>query len=645
MKKIGTLFLGIALSSNFISAQDTLYVYKSGAVIAKHAIADVDSMTFYQERIQIPIKPDFSKSLETVYAYIPDEFNQRFVSEPTAGPWTAGCDEAEYVWGFVGSQTINNNSLQASSSITRKFWTGWYDGIRSATNIINQCQANDDITLEQANQWKSEARALRAIYYYYLFRAYGPIPILGDATTIVENQFQRNTVDECVDYIVSELGKAQNEGLLEHISTPINYGRIDQTVAQAFKVEALMLKASPLFNGSNDYYRNLTNSNGTFLFPQNLTDTQKIARWKEASVAAGEFLTKYEGKYYNLEKVFTADGKLDPYLSYRKALRGANSELANYKEIIFFRQKDVSTSTMQYERTPYHKGGPNQGYRASGGLAATQEMVDSYFMANGKLPILGYDADGKTPIINVQSGYVEEGMNTVSAYIDPVSGVEFAPINTYNMYCNREPRFYANITFNGQKWLNTQSGAFYTSFEYRGNSGRLVGINDHSKTGYVIRKCAPEGSWSVNDRVCILMRLPQLYLNYIEALNEFQPGHADILKYLNLIRERAGIPQYGAGVNALAIPASQNEMREAIRAERCVELMFENTRYFDVRRWNIAKQTQNKPINGMNILGDGAAFYKRTKVEDRVFEDRQTFFPIPQSEIDVYTKLVQNPGY
>jgi len=136
-----------------------------------------------------------------------------------------------------------------------------------------------------------------------------------------------------------------------------------------------------------------------------------------------------------------------------------------------------------------------------------------------------------------------------------------------------------------------------------------------------------------------------VYLNYAEALNEYSPGNPDILKYINLIRERAGIPQYGAGANPLPVPADQNAMRAAIRAERTVELMFENTRYFDVRRWNIAQETQNKPIYGMNINADGSAFYARTKIEDRVFDNRLYFFPIPQKEISIDAQLIQNPGF
>lgn len=590
-------------------------------------------------------KSGTEKYLASVYTYIPDEANQRL----TSGPWTAGCDEAEYVWGFVCSQLVNNNTLTATEEVASRFWKQWYNGIHTATVFMQNVHTSSDVTEAMVKQWTAEARALRAIYYFYLLRAYGPVPIIGEKiislnASVEEIQLPRNTVDECVDYIVSELTKAMQEGLLEHVSLASDgIGRIDQTIAQAFKIEALMLKASPLFNGSVPYYSSLKNTDGTYLFPQNLTEDQKIARWKEAADTAAVFLKNYEGKYYDLERVYTTSGKLDPYLSYRKALRGAYTNLSNYKELIFYRIFN-STSVMQYDRTPYHSGAPNSDYKASGGLGATQEMVDSYFMANGKLPISGYEEDGMTPIINPESGYEETGFIS-SPYLDPVTGVQFAPKRTYKMYANREPRFYANITFNGQKWLNEKDGIFYTDMTYNGNSGKAKGLNDYSKTGYVVRKCAPEGAWQTEDRVCILMRLPQVYLNYIEALNESQPGNSDILKYLNLIRERAGIPQYGTGSGQLPVPADQDAIRQAIRAERTVELMFENVRYFDVRRWGIAKETQNKAIYGMNIEGDGTAFYKRTKVEDRVFENRQYFFPIPQGEIDVDKELVQNPGY
>ena len=70
-----------------------------------------------------------------------------------------------------------------------------------------------------------------------------------------ELQLPRNTVDECFDFIVSELKGAQNDGLLDDASTDkvSGYGRIDKAIAQAFIIEALTYRASWLFNGECNY--------------------------------------------------------------------------------------------------------------------------------------------------------------------------------------------------------------------------------------------------------------------------------------------------------------------------------------------------------------------------------------------------------
>lgn len=62
-------------------------------------------------------------------------------------------------------------------------------------------------------------------------------------------------------------------------------------------------------------------------------------------------------------------------------------------------------------------------------------------------------------------------------------------------------------------------------------------------------------------------RLGEAYLNYAEALNESDPDNPDILTYLNLIRERAGIPQYGNGQGMIPAPGTQEEMRDIIRRD------------------------------------------------------------------------------
>jgi len=133
------------------------------------------------------------------------------------------------------------------------------------------------------------------------------------------------------------------------------------------------------------------------------------------------------------------------------------------------------------------------------------------------------------------------------------------------------------------------------------------------------------------------MRLGEVLLTYAEASFELGRDPSEALGAINKLRDRAGMPAL------LSID------RAAIRHERMVELAFENVRYFDTRRWKIAEQTDAGPFYGMNInagtsLSD-PAFYKRTAFENRIFQKRHYFWPIPQKELDVDKQLVQNTGW
>ncbi len=101
--------------------------------------------------------------------------------------------------------------------------------------------------------------------------------------------------------------------------------------------------------------------------------------------------------------------------------------------------------------------------------------------------------------------------------------------------------------------------------EFNGNSGRSQSTSDVSPTGYIVRKDVMPND---NGRGALMLRLGQIFLDYAEALNESEPTNPDILIYLNQIRKRAGVAEYGSGEGMLPAPASQDAMRDAIRAEK-----------------------------------------------------------------------------
>lgn len=561
--------------------------------------------------------------LANVYSYIRDEASQRYIGGSTSGgPWTGASDEAEYDWSFVFSNYINVGAWGPTTGVVNDFWSNYYTAIRSANYFMAHVGECKEIT-SQANgaqllaRYIAEARGLRAYYYYNLIKIFGPVVITGDENIapnagLADVQLARTPYDSCVLYISNEMDKAAADLPDVPANPSVDAGRMTRSVMMAYKTEMLLTAASDLFNGNPDY-ASLKNQDGGQLINQQ----KDPAKWATAAAAAKAFIDKYVPGTFDLYRENDGSGNLDPYLSCRNVM------FNDWNKEWIFAKVGADPTTRQYEETPYHAGSDGA-IRGSGGLGVTQQMVDAYFMSNG----LSINDPG--------SGYVENGFSS--------SDGKYTTAGTYNMWTNREPRFYVGITYNGSKWLNTttSSGTVTTETFYNGNSGKRVGGNDYSPTGYIGRKNIPPGDWRSGNRAWVMLRLANIYLDYAEALNESSPGNADIAKYVNLIRQRAGVPDISSAL-------SQDQMRTAIRKERRVELAFENARYFDTRRWKIAEQTDGGPfysmdINAGNDLQD-PAFYKRTVFENRVFQKKHYLWPIPQQELDVDKNLVQNTGW
>jgi hypothetical protein len=236
------------------------------------------------------------------------------------------------------------------------------------------------------------------------------------------------------------------------------------------------------------------------------------------------------------------------------------------------------------------------------------------------------------------------------------------------MYKNRDPRFYASINFQYTFW-DSANHRRPLKYAYFGNNGGASegwpksGTN--AETGYNWRKwCDPNvnlrGSGSANRNFPVI-RLAEIYLIYAEAMNEYSAApDQQVFDAVNKIRARVSMPPLPvAGTN----DNTKEGMRQRIRNERRVEFAFEGQRFWDVRRWLIAKDVDNGPVHGLNarpttaeLQATGfapgseeagvAIFYKSVTVQTRVFLDRHYLMPIPQIEIDKSLgKLVQNPGW
>ncbi|HZW71089.1 MAG TPA: RagB/SusD family nutrient uptake outer membrane protein, partial [Hanamia sp.] len=169
----------------------------------------------------------------------------------------------------------------------------------------------------------------------------------------------------------------------------------------------------------------------------------------------------------------------------------------------------------------------------------------------------------------------------------------------------------------------------------------------------------------------IVYRYAELLLMYAEAKNEATGPDASVYDAISKVRQRSNM----VAVNAISHP-TKDDVRTLIRNERVVELQGEGKRYWDVRRWGIGEQVQNKPFYSMHISkfnSDGtfnsfmSQIYVRTSLTDPTQEEQFTIpdgaiggrlmttgvfngakyyvWPIPQNAINASTSgvLKQNP--
>lgn len=545
------------------------------------------------------------------------------------------------------------------------FWGDFPVRIRSAYIFINNVKAlpEQQVYQEDVDNMKAEARFLIAYYYYLLVNTYGAIPLqtwLTDMNAPTEEILIGQTpYDEVINWLDTEFQEVAKQ-LPAVYTEDRNYGHATSIMALAIRARMLLFAASPLVNGNDDPdYAAYQNNKGQNIF----NSTYDPTKWERAVKACKELIDEAEKNGYHLYYEYNEDGSIDPFMSYSNM---CYKEFNQGNKEILFPRPDVSADLYSQHAVP-------RGSRGQGGLGVTQELVDAFFMSNGLPAITGYEPNGE-PIINQASGYNESGFSTEpdvrkTKWIEgdkdaKSSNTEntVAPAGTFNMYVNREPRFYVSVLYNGA-WYRQDSR--YVDFYYMGEDGRPASgsLWDAPQTGYLLRKRVhPETNilnYTIPYRPGIICRLAEAYLNYAEALNEWDPSQKDeILKYVNLVRERAGIPQYGTGKDSngfdkIPAPSDQAAMREAIHRERRVEFNCEYAiRFDDIRRWKQIDILRGD-YYGMNKFGtekscdknNENAYFKRRVEITRAFSEKNYWFPIHQNQLDKNPNLRQLPKW
>ncbi|HHT29023.1 RagB/SusD family nutrient uptake outer membrane protein [Petrimonas mucosa] len=598
------------------------------------------------------------KYLYGCFSFLPNH------ADPTSNPALFGGDEVWYIDpANIVSPLLWNiaKGNQGTNSPLADYWASIQDGSNlqggkalftalSDCNIfLENIDKPFDLDKSERDWWVSEVLFLKAYYHYYLFRMYGPIPLIREnlpiSSTTEEVRRFREPVDDVVEYIVELLDQSLENLPEEILDVTSDMGRPTKATALALKAQVLTLAASPLFNGNTDY-ASVVDKKGRQLFPQEY----RPEKWQRAAAALKEAIDAAHEAGHELfdfsETTFARDLNAPTILAMQ--VRGAVTERWN-KEIIWG-ESNFNPDALQ--RVCFPAWNPNHN---SGGIgksyAPTLQVVEQFYTSNGVPIEEDRDWEGVDPM-GIRTGdashkfYIKEGYQTV------------------NLHFNREARFYGSVTFDGGTFygngrISTDDNMWHTPMRGADPGGGVAPTERYSSTGYLCKKLVhylssvPEANSSITTyRYAFpIIRLADLYLMYAEALNEVKSSpDEEVYEYVDLVRARTGlkgvVESWQDHSNVPDKPASKEGMREIIRRERLNELAFEGSRFWDLRRWKLSEEYMNRPIRGLNIRGENPAdFYQVREIYRPTFGKKDYLWPIRLRVLLKNTNLVQNLGW
>lgn len=497
-------------------------------------------------------------------------------------------------------------------------WSYAYSSVRSCnTALENISKSTFDATLIDGVTLKDrmigEVHFLRAYIYFRLTNYYGGVPIITNVYGLTDSfKIAQSSYADCIKFIVGDLDSAAS--MLPLVQSGDNDGRATKGAALALKARVLLYAASDLHNPQ----KNGTLTSG-FSRPELLgyTDGDATARWQAAKDAAKAVID------------------LGIYSLYKPSPASAAEATQNYSDL-FTSTKSVEDVFVKYSAASTGGGydgwvvAPN-GWYGNGGVGALNDLVDDYDMADGSKFDRSNAAQAAQP------------------------------------YKDRDPRLYATVLFEGNKYRARPSdltiydpvgvGQFGTWQKWDNGTNQMVPIYGLDTRNSIANswngnECGATMLKFLNKSVDIVkshqdltlrwIRYGEVLLNYAEACIELGQD-AEAQTYINMIRQRAYMPD---------VMSTGTALRDDYRNERRIEMVYEDQRFFDVRRWMIGSEAYHDAhgvqiVYKMNPDHTTATIPTVTPIVIRPgkWDKKAYFFPITRTEMNRNDKLVELPGY
>ncbi len=509
-----------------------------------------------------------------------------------------------------GFRTMATGGWTASTWTGINEWSGAYTGIQYINQFLTKIDdvewsADPERCKMLSVRLRGEAYGLRAILHYQLLKAHAGYNDAGEllgvpylesylgANDDMNAAMTRPSFSYCVDKIKADLNQAIEILPLDYedlAEVPEKYTQYTTDVAVYNRTMGAHFRQLVSGRIAQAYLSRLTLLAASDGFGNTVS-------WADAAKASADLLQENNG----LDGV--KNGSYEYYIAkYADSLK----EGVNPDEIIW-RENVADNNNTESDNLPPSLNG-------NGRMNPSQNLVDAF--------------------------------PTISGY--PISIAE--DYDPANPYANRDPRFSAYIIYNGAGKVGVDNKTIST---VSGTTDGIGGVEQRSsRTGYYMKKrlrmdvnCTA-GSTTTKPHYNPRVRYTEIYLNYAEAANEAFGPKADggngfsAYDVIKAIRQRAGVGASNGDAYLEECAASKEKMRELIRNERRIELCFENSRFWDLRRW---KLNLNETVKGIDWKADGT--YEIIDVETRDFDDYMAYPPIPQSEILKFSNLQQNKGW
>lgn len=498
-------------------------------------------------------------------------------------------------------------SYTSRTALITDSWKSLYTGVMRANLALRKIPGAAEVSNESKARYTAEARFLRALFYFELYKRYGAVPLYDetvDQSTDYNTMLNpRSTEQQTIDFILGDLTNIINNAALPVRWDAANTGRATLGAAYALRGKV-------------------------YLYRQN---------YDQASRDFEEIINDPSGRGYNYAL----------YNSYADLFKPGGDESS---EMIFAVQNSGGVGMDYGMPMTFYMGTRSSFGSCWNNSMPSVKLADQYELLNGRRfdweeYIPSYNSPDTIARIEVRNQTYVSTLNTNG------TAVATYPANRnilLTMYQNRDPRMGVTILlpytfYNG--WVSNapRTCEFVVARNVApSETNGFVRVNGPYGENFVFRKFVAEGNMNgaINNRSHTpinfpLIRLADVYLMYAECQNELD--NPDIaVEYINRVRQRPSVnmPGINSGPDWLSA-STKEEVFERIQHERVVELAAEGHRWHDLRRWNLALQLIPGAYYGFTFVRLGT----------KPFIQRDMLWPIPGEEMDINPNLINNPGW